>query len=247
MNIRHVPYCVHFLFLILFFVYNFHTYLKVPHEFCLHKQEEVDRIQFTTKDTYTIVFGKKKIAKLNLRDPEPEVPEDFDAFEDVETGDYLLVRIDSVEKVKGAHYLFRQVDGEALTKVWTACPFFVSFMYMYTPVHTHAHTHLHSYNPPLSSTHTHNNTHPHTSSPMQDWEQYEEDMTLDDIIELKEDFLLFYQRLDLGAVVCKTPGQKRAESLAKKPAGKRKAEEETKEMEVTKGAPKKSAKRKTKH
>jgi hypothetical protein len=51
---------------------------------------------------------------------------------------------------------------------------------------------------------------------VQDWESFEEDMTLDELVEQGEDFLLHYQRLDLDAANCKTPSEKRAQTLAKK-------------------------------
>jgi hypothetical protein len=60
---------------------------------------------------------------------------------------------------------------------------------------------------------------------VQDWEQYDEDMGLDDLIGNGEDFLLHYQRLDLTAAVCQTPNEKRAQGLAKKKKGKDEVEE----------------------
>jgi hypothetical protein len=81
-------------------------------------QELVDKIHFTTKDIYTIVnAAKKKIAKITLTDPEPIMPEDFDIYEDTVRGDYVLVKVTSIQKLGTATYNFKQVDGEVLTAV----------------------------------------------------------------------------------------------------------------------------------
>jgi hypothetical protein len=81
-------------------------------------QDMVDKIHFTTKGIYTLVnHSKKKIAKLTLTDPEPIVPETFDLYDDTVRGDYVLVKVSSINKLGAASYNFKQVDGEVLTSV----------------------------------------------------------------------------------------------------------------------------------
>ena len=61
---------------------------------------------------------------------------------------------------------------------------------------------------------------------MQDWESFQEDMSLEDLVENAEDFLLHYQRLDLTAANCKTPAEKRAQSLEQNEQKKKKKEDD---------------------
>ena len=76
---------------------------------------------------------------------------------------------------------------------------------------------------------------------MQDCESFEDDMTLEDLIENGEDFLLHYQHLDLTAAVCQTPKEKRAQTLAKK-----KKKDDDEELEATTRVSKKAKTKQTK-
>jgi hypothetical protein len=93
----------------------------------------MDRIHFTTKDTYSVVNDKKvKIAKLTLRDPEFPMLPDWNLFPDVDTGDYLLVRASSLKPMACAaatKYIFKQVDGNVLTMVRNNTLHLITSMY----------------------------------------------------------------------------------------------------------------------
>jgi len=71
-----------------------------------------------------------------------------------------------------------------------------------------------------------------------DWEAFEEDMTVADLVELEDDFLLYYQRIDTDTKACKTTSTSRA-----KPT-KNKGKDETSEGEDDKKGKKATKQRK---
>ena len=143
-------------------------------------QDEVNKIQLTTKETYTVrSHNNKKLCTVTIADPEYALDPDFELFPDVKLGDYVLVRSFGIVNLQTgkSQYVFKQKDGEVLTR---------------------------------------------------EWEAFEEDMTVADLVELDDDFLLYYQRIDTGTKACKTPQTSRA-----KPT-KNKGKEETSEGEEDK-------------
>jgi hypothetical protein len=80
---------------------------------------------------------------------------------------------------------------------------------------------------------------------VQGWEEYDEDMTLDDLITNGQDFLLFYQRLDLTAAVCKSIKDKRAASLAVKEKKRARDEDPAPSTEIASTRSKKQTTRTT--
>ena len=141
----------------------------------LHVQDDkVERVQFTTKDKYKVFgAGKKVVMSVSIRDPQPKVPDDFDLWDDVTLGDYVLVRLSSVTNLqKGKlQYTFRPDEGTLLTSKWEA---------------------------------------------------YEEDLTVDQLVALGEDFLLYYQRVDTSGKASKIVKGARSKPL--KPPSKVKKE-----------------------
>ena len=80
------------------------------------------RIQFTTKDEYTIKCpDDKKVAKMSLKDPQPVKPDDFSLFHAV-TGDYVLVDISTLQNQQRGQkqYIFRMADALILAQDWSA-------------------------------------------------------------------------------------------------------------------------------
>jgi hypothetical protein len=78
------------------------------------------KAQYTSTDEYDIVEGTKKIARFYIKDPQPPIPDGWDAFQDVELGDYVLVDAETIKDLQRtkSRYAFFPDDGDILTENW---------------------------------------------------------------------------------------------------------------------------------
>ena len=88
---------------------------------CFMQVEMVDRVHFTTRDTYTCMNNKgQAVFKCKLSDPDPKMPPGFEDVPDTKQGDYLMVQADSIKDLQrgASRFKFNPADKLILTAGW---------------------------------------------------------------------------------------------------------------------------------